>query len=145
MIICAHCFIIQNKFVPSHLHTMPEAPMGRRRWADIYIKGVSVRFGFDILRTSQIQTISQEQSNKDRPWDVYIHFLSALGRQPPCCLLGVTDGGSGTIYNIGVGLSALLVSTNRAMRRPSECGTSNRRLHVSLMGCDGRTGRIYKQ
>ena len=32
----------------------------------------------------------------------------------------------GNHINIGVGLSALLVSTNRAMREPSERGTSGR-------------------
>ena len=41
--------------------------MGRRRWADIYIKGVSVRFGFDDIGIWKIQTISQEQSNTERP------------------------------------------------------------------------------
>ena len=87
MIICVHRFIIQNKFVPSHLHTMSEAPMGRWRWADIYIKDVSVRFGFDDIGIWKIQTISQEQSNKERPWDVYIHSLSALGR-PSVLLAG---------------------------------------------------------
>ena len=42
--------------------------------------------------------------------------------------------GKGVIYTcIGVGLSALLVSTNRAMRRPLHRGTSNKvRLHVFL-------------
>lgn len=35
--------------------------------------------------------------------------------------------GKGEIYNdIGVGLSTLLVSTDRAMREPLECGTGNR-------------------
>ena len=38
-----------------------------------------------------------------------------------------------SIYNIGVGLSALLVSTNRAIPEPLERGTSNRRLHVSFL------------
>ena len=42
------------------------SPCGWWRWADIYIKGVTVRFGFDILRISQILTICQEQSNKGR-------------------------------------------------------------------------------
>jgi len=30
------------------------------------------------------------------------------------------------LYSFRVGLSALLVSTNRAMRRPLHCGTGNR-------------------
>ena len=95
---------------------MPEAPMGRWRWADIYIKGVSVRFGFDDIGIWKIQTISQEQSNKERPWDVYI--------QAPCWLMVATkalpivwfSSGRCKIYNIIVGLSTLLVSTNRAIQ-----------------------------
>ena len=44
----------------------------------IYIKGVTVRFGFDAIRTSQLPNVCQEQSNGDAPWDVlYIQPLSA--------------------------------------------------------------------
>lgn len=34
---------------------MPKAPMGRGGIRHMYIKGVTVRFGFDDLRTSQTQ------------------------------------------------------------------------------------------
>ena len=44
----------------------------------IYIKGVTVRFGFDAIRTSQLPKVCQEQSNGDAPWDVsYIQPLLA--------------------------------------------------------------------
>ena len=55
-----------------------EAPTGRRWDGHIYIKGVTVRFGFDAIRTSQLPNVCQEQSNGDAPWDVlYIQPLSA--------------------------------------------------------------------
>ena len=38
-----------------------------RGWADIHmVKGVFVRFGFDAIRTSQLQTDCQKQSNAER-------------------------------------------------------------------------------
>ena len=53
------------------------------------------------VRISQIQTISQEQSNKGRSMRcVYMYTII------------------GFYINIIVGLSELLVSTNRAMREP---------------------------
>ena len=39
----------------------------------IYIKGVTVRFGFDCVEFSQSSTISQEQSNGNAPWVYCIH------------------------------------------------------------------------
>ena len=40
-------------------------------WRYIYIKGVPLRFGFDAIRTSQLQSACQKQSNGNAPWDVY--------------------------------------------------------------------------
>lgn len=54
--------------------------------AYIYTKGVTERFGFDGRRISQIQTVSQKQSNGDAPWDVYIQPASAIGA--PIAMLG---------------------------------------------------------
>ena len=55
-----------------------EAPTGRRWDGHIYIKGVTVRFGFDAIRTSQLPNVCQEQSNEDAPWGVsYIQPLLA--------------------------------------------------------------------
>ena len=43
--------------------------------ANIYVKGVTVRFGFDGRRISQIQTVSQKQSNGNAPSGVlYMHL-----------------------------------------------------------------------
>lgn len=55
---------------------------GSSNWAKVgwtYIhKGVTVRFGFDAIRTSQLPNVCQEQSNGDAPWDVsYIQPLLA--------------------------------------------------------------------
>jgi hypothetical protein len=49
-----------------------KAPKGWKRARYIYIKGVTERFGFDGRRISQIQTVSQKQSNGNVSWDVYI-------------------------------------------------------------------------
>ena len=74
---------------------------------DTYIlKAFSERFGFDGLRISQIQTVSQNQSNGNAPRDVIIVPISMVGYG---------------IY-IGVGHSALLGLTNRAMREPLDRG-----------------------
>ena len=54
--------------------------------AYIYTKGVTERFGFDAVRTSQIPSISQKQSNGNAPWDVYIQPASAIGA--PIAMLG---------------------------------------------------------
>lgn len=54
--------------------------------AYIYTIGVTERFGFDGRRISQIQTVSQKQSNGNAPWDVYIQPASAIGA--PIAMLG---------------------------------------------------------
>ena len=92
---------------------MLKAPMGKR-WADIHmIKGVFVRFGFDAIRISQIQRQVKNKAT-GTPHEVYYIQLSlaSIGSSAVCCRCGV-------LYTyIGVGLSALLVSTCRAMREP---------------------------
>jgi hypothetical protein len=96
-----------------------KAPKGWKRARYIYIKGVTERFDFDAVRTSQLQMDCQKQSNGNAPWDVYIQ---------PVLAIGVKAYWSLTVKYIliGVGLSALLVSTIRAMRRPLQRGTSIR-------------------
>ena len=95
--------------------------MGKSKGGNIYLKGVTVRFGFDVLRTWKIQKTSQKQSNGDALWDAYTwhpeHFL----------WLYVMGSRSGmlVIYII-VGLSALLVSTSRAIPGPLEREASDR-------------------
>ena len=48
---------------------MAESPLGRveARKGHIYIKGVTERFAFDDVRTSQLPTVCQKQSNGDAP------------------------------------------------------------------------------
>ena len=85
-----------------------------RGWADIHmVKGVFVRFGFDAIRISQIQRQVKNKAT-GTPHEVYYIQLSlaSIGSSAVCCRCGV-------LYTyIGVGLSALLVSTCRAMREP---------------------------
>ena len=79
--------------------------------------GVTIRFGFDCVRISQIPTICQGQSNGNAPRDVLYLLQYQQG-------LLVVAGGL-YIY-ISVGFSALLVSTDRAMREPLHSGTGKR-------------------
>ena len=74
-------------------------------------KGVPLRFGFDCVWTSQLQTKCQEQSNGNAPnrCVVFLHWLP--GHILVSCVNGVN-------HTSAWGLSALLVSTFRAMRRP---------------------------
>jgi heme/copper-type cytochrome/quinol oxidase subunit 1 len=82
---------------------------------NIYIKRRYLRFGFGTLGISQILIIRQKQSNGNAPW-VYYTPLSAHTSS--------VRVGTWCLYTFHVGLSALLVSTDWAMREPSECGTS---------------------
>ena len=60
------------------MHTYVEGPKGRGGGQTFTKKGVTVRFGFDVLRISQVQTVSQKQSNKGRPVGyIYIQALLA--------------------------------------------------------------------
>ena len=51
---------------------------GQRRARHIYIKGVTVRFGFDNSWISQSSSVCQKQSNGNASWVLYIHYLLAL-------------------------------------------------------------------
>lgn len=84
-----------------------------RGWADIHmVKGVFVRFGFDAIRISQIQRQVKTKQQRTPHEVYYIQPLLAsddsIVRCQECFLYTYT----------GVGLSALLVSTCRAMREP---------------------------
>ena len=46
-------------------------PEGQRLCGHVYIKGVTVRFGFDAVRTSQLPTDCQKQSNGNASWGVF--------------------------------------------------------------------------
>ena len=72
-------------------------------------KGVTERFGFDILRISQIRKCSSKTKQRERPVGCLYTALIVS------CRFIAIGTMSGRLYNhIGVGLSTLLVSTNRA-------------------------------
>ena len=84
-------------------------------------KGVTDALVLTIRELRNFPNVCQEQSNGNASWDVlytafigFVRFLSLVVR------IGILY-----IY-IYVGLSALLVSTDMAMRRPTNRGTSNR-------------------
>ena len=81
-------------------------------------KGVTERFDVDAVRISQIQTVCQNKAT-GTPLGMFIYTLTGYWRKPPwpCRVKYIL---------IGVGLSALLVSTIRAMRRPLQRGTGLR-------------------
>ena len=68
-------------------------------------------------------TVSQKQSNGNVSWDVFNIVLFGVGS-----FVNVIKGCD--ILYIGVGLSALLVSTYRAMRRPKTVERVTEWLHV---------------
>ena len=66
-------------------------------------------------------SVSQKQSNKERLMRCIIYSPHCLRTALPFV------GREGELYSYtGVGLSELLVSTYRAMREPTDCGTSDR-------------------
>ncbi len=79
------------------------------------IKRRYLRFGFDNPRISQVLIIRQKQSNGNAPWVYYT---------PSSTHASFVRVGTWCLYTFHVGLSALLVSTDWAMREPLDCGTS---------------------
>ena len=109
----------ENVLSLAHPHAVA-APRSAEWWCGEHIhkKAFSGRFGFDDVRTSQLQTVSQKQSNGNAPRDVY--------SQAQCFLLrSWSVEKRWYIISISVGLSTLLVSTNGAMRRPLHRGTGD--------------------
>ena len=100
--------------------TYRKPPMGRG-WADIYItKGVTDALVLTIRELRNFNCLSRTKQ-WGRPIGCIIcspHWLRTLR---------AFVAGVDTLYiYIGVGLPALLVSTDRAMRRPTNRGTGNR-------------------
>ena len=86
-----------------------------------YGKAFTWRFGFDTLRTSQLPSIDQKQSNSR------CHGICPLYPVAILCRKEMDSGYGSLVIYIHIGVrSALLVSINRVMRRPLECETSNR-------------------
>ena len=96
-------------------------PQMGRGWADIHmVKGVFIRFGFDAIRISQIQRQVKNKATRNVSWVYCIQSSLASDDSIVCCQ-------ERFLYTYtGVGLSALLVSTDRAMRRHTNRGTSDR-------------------
>ena len=80
---------------------------------DIYIKGVTVRFGFDVLEPGKFELFVKNKAT-GTPCGVYIRYILNFSCN---CMLRGSCSGVLAIYII-VGLSALLVSTNRAIPGP---------------------------
>ena len=79
---------------------------------NVYIKGVTVRFGFDAIRISQVQMSVKNKATGTPYGGVSYIVLFGFCRYS-------ADVREDELYTyIGVGLSALLVSTDRAMREP---------------------------
>ena len=86
----------------------------------IYIKGVTVRFGFDVLELRKFKLlVKNKATGTPLGCIVYIPFKMQYPFLWMDCILW-----DDYIY-IYVGLSALLVSTYRAMREASHSGTSD--------------------
>ena len=88
------------------------------RWArkNILKKAFSGRFGFDLLESRKFKTICQEQSNGKCPLLGVCKYTPRWWRYSHNCTL---SSASIIVYiYISWGWSALLVSTDRAMREP---------------------------
>ena len=90
--------------------------MGRWWVGRINIKGVTVRFGFDVLRISQVLKSVENKATGNAPGDVCIHQL-------PC---GLCPAGLMLIYASVWGFQRCSFQTDWAMREPSERGTGSR-------------------
>ena len=93
----------------------------------IYIKGVTVRFGFDVLELRKFKLLVKNKAT-GTPLGCIIYIPIKM-----LCLFLWVDVSCGMDYiYIYVGLSALLVSANRAMRRPQHVERAADWLHVLL-------------
>ncbi len=115
------CGFFGNKYYICRIPTLFPRFAERRAGMDIHKKALLGRLVFDDVRTSQLQIVSQGQSNEDAPWDVCNRPFGC----PVAPFVG-NGAGRGTSIGISVGLSALLVSTNGAMRRPLHRGTGDK-------------------
>jgi hypothetical protein len=81
-----------------------------RRLGTYYIKGVTVRFGFDVLELRKLkQIVKNKATGTPHGMFIYVPQLVIVYRIPFMGILYIL---------ISVGLSTLLVSTIWAMRRP---------------------------
>ena len=90
-------------------------------WTHIH-KGVTVRFGFDNLRISQIHNYLSRTKQRGRPIGMYCHIYPPISIR---LIVFCWERGF-YIHSPTWGFCSLLVSTDRAMREPSDCGTGDR-------------------
>ena len=85
--------------------------MSVERWrGTLYIKGVTVRFAFDVLELRKLkQIVKNKATGTPHGMFIYVPQLVIADRRPFMGILYIL---------ISVGLSTLLVSTIWAMRRP---------------------------
>ena len=98
------------------------------RWrGTLYIKGVTVRFGFDVLELRKLkQIVKNKATGTPHGMFIYVPQLVIVCRIPFMGIMYIL---------ISVGLSTLLVSTIWAMRRPLHSGTSDRTGSTFLYVC----------
>ena len=72
-------FSKQNYYLCS-VYTHTGSLDGQRLGRHIYIKGVTVRFGFDLLELRKLSTVRQRQSNGNASWGVLYTVLIGFGR-----------------------------------------------------------------
>ena len=100
-----------------------ESPQGQRGGrTHTYNKGVSCALVLTVLNFAT-STVSQKTKQRGRLMGV--SYIAIIGSWSVIHTAGKPRQWYSILYTY-VGLSALLVSTYRAMRRPSECGTSDR-------------------
>ena len=101
-----------------------KAPKGWKRARYIYIKGVTERFGFDVVESRKFKLIVKNKATGTlHGMFIYIPLLTIF----------INSHLEVYYILIGVGLSALLVSTIRAMREPYYVERASDWLHVFCM------------
>ena len=89
------------------------------RWYIYIERRTFLRFGFDVLELRKFKLSVKSKATGTPLKGVFKAPALSLGISMPCVNVG-------RLSYIGVGLSALLVSADRAMREPSDCGTGDR-------------------
>ena len=120
---------ISDKFINFvALVSIPEAPMGRG-WAGIHMaKAFLYALVLTIRESRKFICKSKTKQQRTSHEVYYIHPFVVFGRIDRS-LVGRVD----YIFTLAWGFPALLVSTYRAMREPTDCGTSDKTwLHVLL-------------
>lgn len=99
------------KFLIFAIETLAESPLGAKVWVDIHNEGVTDALVLTYLNLAS-SIVCQKQSNGNASQGVL--YTALIGFE-----LKMLVGRKGELYiYIYVGLSALLVSTDRAMREP---------------------------